>query len=190
MEQQQQQQGWREVEDSQFAVFENPGDFVEGVVVAYDPVAGATTYDGDPCGHVILEDEQTRVTSIVTLDKKALGDKLAVARPVPGMRMRIQFAEWRESKNGQNYKVFRLWTQQAEGLAQQQPPAMQQWRQPAQPQPAQQPQQWQPPPQPQPAQPQPAQQPPPQQWQPPPQQPPAQQQPQQPAPPWAGEEPF
>ena len=96
----------REIEDAGFARFAEPGDKVEGPVIAYD-TEGATNYSGDVCPALTLDTDEGPI--MVTCDKPQLLRKVQAARPVPGLWMRVQFVEERESANGRWYKMFGVW---------------------------------------------------------------------------------
>ena len=55
-----------------YARFDNAGEFYAGVVVELDLYDGQTTFDGDPCGFIKLQDEVTDEVTTLTLDKKKL----------------------------------------------------------------------------------------------------------------------
>lgn len=99
---------WEEVEGAQgsFAKFETPGDTYMGTVVAYNATSGASDFDGNDCGYLVLEDTEGDLWTI-TLDKGALRDKVAAANPYPGLLIQVAFSGWAESKKtGRQYKTF------------------------------------------------------------------------------------
>lgn len=103
---------WTEIASAgAFAKFTEPGDSYTGVVRNYDPTAGATTFDGDECGFVEIEDDDGEVWRI-TLDKGALRDPIASAARQRGMdfinstKMMVEYTTNKESKNGRSYKFF------------------------------------------------------------------------------------
>ena len=98
---------WTDVPDSTFARFEEPGDRVTGEVLSYSPDEGATTYDGDPCGHLTLDGPDGPVT--VGLDKPQLARKVAGVPgggPHLGQLLQVEFTEWKTSEAGRDYKRF------------------------------------------------------------------------------------
>ena len=111
-EQPEQEYDYEESTASKFVKFENPGDQVEGRVVAYNADEGATTFDGDPCGYIDLHDPYG-LTHRVSLDKPALKDPVVAANtpagPVVGLQMKIVFAEWATNKQGTEWKRFRVY---------------------------------------------------------------------------------
>ena len=102
----------REIEDAGFAKFAEPGDRAEGPVLSFE-MDGGTTYDGEICPAITLDAEEG--PTMVTLDKPQLLRKVLAARPVPGLWMRIQFVEERESNNGRWYKYFGVWVATDDG---------------------------------------------------------------------------
>ena len=97
---------WTEVQSGGFAKFTDPGDTYTGYVIEYNANEGGTTYDGDECGVLVLEDRETGEAVTITLDKKALSDPVKMAFPEPGKLIQVEFDEWRESKSGREYKHF------------------------------------------------------------------------------------
>ena len=104
---------WTEISSAgAFAKFLEPGDVYVGTVRNYDPDNGATTFDGDPCGYVDLEDDDGELWRI-TLDKGALRDPIQTAARQRGMDwinntlLSVEYTGDRESKKtGRNYKWF------------------------------------------------------------------------------------
>ena len=89
-----------------FVKFGAIGDGVTGTVVNYDATSGATTFDGDPCGHIVVQDD-TGTWHTVSLDKGALRDKVAAAFPEKGNTIDIRYTSDTESKStGRTYKTF------------------------------------------------------------------------------------
>lgn len=92
-----------------FVKWDEPGDSVTGWVVHYDPTAGGTTFDGDVCGVLVLDDIETREMRTVTLDKGALKDAVAAASPVAGLLLRVTFDRMVPKKSGSGeYKGFKV----------------------------------------------------------------------------------
>lgn len=98
---------WEEVVTApgNFVKFAQLGDGITGTVVQYDPDAGATTFDGDVCGHVVVQDDDGDWMT-VSLDKGALRDKVRAAGPKPGDLIDIRYTSDAESKTGRTYKAF------------------------------------------------------------------------------------
>lgn len=104
---------WQEITTAgAFAKFSEPGDVYTGTVRNYHPTEGATTFDGDECGFVDIEDEDGELYRI-TLDKGALRDPIqAAARQrgldfINGTLMSVEYTGDRESKKtGRQYKYF------------------------------------------------------------------------------------
>ena len=99
---------WEDIETvgGNFVKFSEPGDGVTGVVVSWSPNTGGRTFDGDECGHIILQDADGDWMT-VTLDKGALKDKVLAANPVPGNTMDIRHTEMKTAvKSGYSYKDF------------------------------------------------------------------------------------
>ena len=91
-----------------FVKFSDPGDGITGRVVEYDAEKGGTTFDGDECGYVTIQDDDNEFWT-VTLDKPQLQRVVAAAEPVRGMLLDIRFDEWRTSeKTKRDYKVFKV----------------------------------------------------------------------------------
>ena len=101
---------WEDVDvaPGNFVKWETPGDTVTGWVVTYNPTAGGTNFDGDECGVLVIDDHETRELRTITLDKGALRDAVAAASPVVGLLMRVTHDRMIESKNGREYKGFRV----------------------------------------------------------------------------------
>jgi hypothetical protein len=77
-----------------------------GWVVHYDPAKGGTTFDGDECGVLVLDDKDTRELRTITLDKGALRDAVAAANPRDGLLMQVACTGTKESKAGRTYLTF------------------------------------------------------------------------------------
>lgn len=91
-----------------YVKFSDPGDGITGRVVEYSPDSGATTFDGDDCGYITIQDDDGEFWT-VTLDKPQLQRVVAAAEPVKGMLLDVRFHEWRKSeKSGREYKVFKV----------------------------------------------------------------------------------
>ncbi len=83
------------------------GDQVTGWVVDYNATAGTTDFDGNECGVLVLDDNETRELRTITLDKGALKDAVAAAVPKVGLLMRITHDRMIESKSSSyKYKGF------------------------------------------------------------------------------------
>jgi hypothetical protein len=82
------------------------GHVETGWVVSYSPDTGATTYDGDPCGHLVIDDKETRELHTIVLDKGALRDAVAAANPRDGLLMQVACTGTKESKAGRTYLTF------------------------------------------------------------------------------------
>ena len=89
-----------------FAKFNEPGDFVAGYVVTYDPIKGGRKFDGEECGVLVLETTDGEHT-VVTLDKPRLATVVAGGQPVEGKPLKVTFVGMRDTKSGQaQYKDF------------------------------------------------------------------------------------
>ncbi len=91
-----------------YVKWENVGDTVTGWVVTYTPTTGTTDFNGDECGLLVIDDNETRELRSITLDKGALRDAVAAASPAPGLLLRISHDRMIESKNGREYKGFKV----------------------------------------------------------------------------------
>lgn len=104
---------WTEIEATGFwAKWSEPGDEYTGIVRDYDPDEGATDYNKNVCGLIVLEDDDGELWR-VSLDKGAIKDPVVAAARRQGMdfidgtRMRIRFEGWETSKStGMDYKTF------------------------------------------------------------------------------------
>ena len=99
---------YEEVFAGEYVKFPDPGTQVEGEVSDYHRTEGATDFNGETCGRLVLVTDGNDICTIA-LDKPALRDAVHNARPEPGDRMRVRFDEWKMGKNGREYKVFRVW---------------------------------------------------------------------------------
>ena len=89
-----------------FVRWDNPGDDIIGTIIEFNLEDGATTYDGDPCGFVTLQDRDGELWT-VTLDKGSLKDAFLATQPAKGKLIRLYFREWRDTKDGKRqYKFF------------------------------------------------------------------------------------
>lgn len=91
-----------------YVKWNNIGDSVTGWVVTYTPTSGTTDFNGDECGLLVIDDHETRELRSITLDKGALKDAVAAASPTPGLMLRVTHDRMIESKNGREYKGFRV----------------------------------------------------------------------------------
>ncbi len=109
---------WEEVSSApgNFVKFGVIGDGVTGTVVNYDPTSGATTFDGDVCGHLVVQDDDGDWMT-VTLDKGALRDKVAAAGPKAGDLIDVRYTSDAESKAGRTYKAFTVRIARGQGKA-------------------------------------------------------------------------
>ena len=98
---------WEEGESSPFMRWTEPGDSVTGKVVEYNPIGGGKTYQGDECGRLVLEINETGDRMQVDLDKGALADPVKACNPRLGDFMKVEFSEWKTSKSDREYKFFR-----------------------------------------------------------------------------------
>lgn len=101
---------WEDVDvaPGNYVKWETVGDQVTGWVVSYTPTTGTTDFNGDECGLLVLDDNETRELRSVTLDKGALKDAVAAASPTVGLLLRITHDRMIESKNGREYKGFKV----------------------------------------------------------------------------------
>lgn len=102
---------WTEVSPVAYQKWQQPGDGVEGHVLAYSPHRGETKFQSEePCGFIDLHSFAGGVVRVV-LDKPALADRVAAAYPAIGDALRIAFDGEKESpRSGSRYKAFRVWT--------------------------------------------------------------------------------
>lgn len=92
--------------------FANAGDCITGLLVGYHPMWGATTYDGDDCGSLMLLTDRENVIKIA-LDKgqlaTAVGNALTLADaqigpPTPKL-VRVTYEGADEAKGWKRYSV-------------------------------------------------------------------------------------
>lgn len=114
-----------ESSEANWARWKNKGDFYEGVVVRYQPYDGAVS-NGKPCGVLVIDpistpldkdpkggqrryaptmDEDLFIT--ISLDKVNLVRCVRNVKPIPGLRVKFTFVEYRKTPNSSHpYKHY------------------------------------------------------------------------------------
>jgi hypothetical protein len=86
-----------------FVKFGEHGDGITGWVEQYDPAAGATTFDGDVCGHIQVLDEDG-ASWVVSLDNSLKADRATGLSLGRGDYIDVRYRGDIEAKSGRTYK--------------------------------------------------------------------------------------